>query len=43
MRGQGIDLQKELHEDMAQNFAKYPKRWGLTKADSNIDTRRFPT
>ena len=25
----GIDLQKEVHEDMITNFDKYPKNWGL--------------
>ncbi len=38
----GIDLQKEVHEDMASNFAKYPKKWGLTHTDKNIDHRRVP-
>jgi len=38
----GIDLQKEVHEDMAANFAKYPKLWGLKTADTNIDHRRVP-
>lgn len=38
----GIDLQKEVHEDMVKNFSKYPKKWGLKKADSNIDHRRVP-
>jgi uncharacterized protein YijF (DUF1287 family) len=38
----GIDLQKEVHEDMAKNFSKYPKTWGLTKTDTNIDHRRVP-
>ncbi|RZJ70024.1 DUF1287 domain-containing protein [Flavobacterium sp.] len=38
----GIDLQKEVHEDMAQNFAKYPKKWGLKTPDTNIDHRRVP-
>src|SRR3982750_4933101 len=36
----GVDLQKEVHEDMSQNFSAYPKRWGLTKTDANIDHRR---
>ena len=38
----GIDLQKEVHEDMRDNFDKYPnpKKWGLTKPDRNIDHRR---
>lgn len=38
----GIDLQKEVHEDMAANFSKYPKLWSLTKTDKNIDHRRVP-
>ncbi|MBL7883544.1 MAG: DUF1287 domain-containing protein [Bacteroidia bacterium] len=38
----GIDLQKEVHEDMAQHFAKYPKIWGLKSTDKNIDHRRVP-
>jgi len=38
----GIDLQKEVHEDMKLNFSKYPKKWGLTKTDINIDHRRVP-
>lgn len=41
-RAAGIDLQKELHEDMARNFAKYPKKWGARKPDKNIDHRRVP-
>jgi len=38
----GIDLQKEVHEDMLANFHLYPKTWGLTKPDPNIDHRRVP-
>ena len=38
----GIDLQKEIHEDMKDNFGKYPKLWGLSKTDKNIDHRRVP-
>ena len=38
----GIDLQKEVHEDMKANFDKYPKNWGLKKPDTNIDHRRVP-
>lgn len=38
----GIDLQKEIHEDMMKNFSKYPKKWGLKKTDTNIDHRRVP-
>ena len=42
LRVQGIDLQKEVHEDMKSNFEKYPKQWGLKKTDTNIDHRRVP-
>ncbi len=38
----GIDLQKEVHVDMASNFSKYPGTWGLKKTDTNIDHRRVP-
>lgn len=38
----GIDLQKEVHEDMKANFDKYPKNWGLKRPDKNIDHRRVP-
>jgi uncharacterized protein YijF (DUF1287 family) len=38
----GIDLQKEVHEDMKTNFDKYPKTWGLSRPDKNIDHRRVP-
>lgn len=38
----GIDLQKEVHEDMRAHFSSYPKNWGATKTDTNIDHRRVP-
>ena len=43
-RAVGIDLQKEVHEDMEQNFSAYPRRWRWLSAhtDSNIDHRRVP-
>ena len=41
-RAVGVDLQREVHEDMARNFRLYPKSWGLTKPDTNIDHRRVP-
>ena len=41
-RAVGIDLQKEVHEDMKSNFSRYPNNWGLTKTDTNIDHRRVP-
>jgi len=36
----GIDLQKELHEDMTGAWSEYPKKWGARGTDSNIDHRR---
>ena len=41
-RAVGIDLQKEVHEDMAANFAAYPRKWGRREPDPNIDHRRVP-
>lgn len=40
----GVDLQKEVHEDMKANFNKYPnlEKWGLKTTDTNIDHRRVP-
>ena len=40
----GIDLQKEVHEDIAKNFSAYPRkwRWLSPQPDSNIDHRRVP-
>lgn len=37
-----IDLQKEVHQDMAAHFKLYPKTWGLKTTDKNIDHRRVP-
>lgn len=42
LRVQGVDLQKGVHEDMAGHFGEYPKKWGLTAPDKNIDHRRVP-
>ena len=39
-RGTGLDLQKEIHEDMKRAFSAYPKNWDLKKPDANIDHRR---
>jgi uncharacterized protein YijF (DUF1287 family) len=43
-RALGIDLQKEVHEDMARNFSAYPHQGHglLTRPDPNIDHRRVP-
>jgi uncharacterized protein YijF (DUF1287 family) len=41
-RHAGVDLQVQMHEDMRGNFSAYPKTWGLTRPDRNIDHRRVP-
>jgi len=41
-RNAGVDLQKEVHDDMAANFSAYPQKWGLAHTDTNIDHRRVP-
>ena len=41
-RKAGVDLQKEVHEDMQSNFAVYPQKWSLKSPDTNIDHRRVP-
>lgn len=43
-RAVGVDLQKEVHEDMEKNFSLYPRqrRWLARRPDTNIDHRRVP-
>lgn len=43
-RAVGVDLQKEVHEDIEHNWGAYPhdSRWRQTRPDSNIDHRRVP-
>lgn len=41
-RAVGVDLQVRVHEDMTAAFASYPRAWGLSRPDSNIDHRRVP-
>ena len=43
-RALGVDLQKEVREDMVQNFSIYPQRWKWISGqpDSNIDHHRVP-
>lgn len=43
-RAVGVDLQKDVHEDMERNFSAYPqqRRWLLSHTDTNIDHRRVP-
>ena len=39
-RKAGIDLQKEVHEDMKAARSEYPTKWGANAPDKNIDHRR---
>lgn len=43
-RGVGVDLQKEVHEEMVKNWSDYPAKvkWRQTHPDANIDHRRVP-
>jgi uncharacterized protein len=41
-RHASVDLQVDVHEDMAANFSAYPKMWGMSRPDRNIDHRRVP-
>jgi uncharacterized protein YijF (DUF1287 family) len=41
-RGAGVDLQQEVHRDMQAHFPVYPRLWGLSAPDANIDHRRVP-
>jgi uncharacterized protein len=36
----GTDLQLLVNTDMKKNFSAYPKSWGLSRPDPNIDHRR---
>jgi uncharacterized protein YijF (DUF1287 family) len=36
------DLQREVHDDMRGSFRAYPRMWGGTAPDANIDHRRVP-
>jgi uncharacterized protein YijF (DUF1287 family) len=38
----GIDLQTDVHEEMQSHFDVFPKKWGLSQPDANIDHRRVP-
>jgi uncharacterized protein YijF (DUF1287 family) len=40
VRKLGVDLQKEVHEDMAEHFRAYPQLWSALGPDTNIDHRR---
>ena len=42
-RAVGVDLQKEIHEDIVRDFSAYPmSRWQQERPDRNIDHRRVP-
>jgi hypothetical protein len=43
-RAVGVDLQKEVHEDMKRDFAPYQHvgTWRAARPDANIDHRRVP-
>ncbi len=38
----GFDLQQAVNKDMKAHFSAYPKIWGLSRPDRNIDHRRVP-
>jgi uncharacterized protein len=40
LRKAGVDLQKEVHEDMKAARSAYPNKWGANNPDRNIDHRR---
>jgi uncharacterized protein len=39
-RGIGVDLQLLVNQDMRKAFTAYPRKWGLSRPDPNIDHRR---
>jgi uncharacterized protein YijF (DUF1287 family) len=43
-RAVGVDLQKEVHEDMVKSWEEYPPKakWHQFHPDTNIDHRRVP-
>ena len=42
LRGSGLDLQQQVHEDMRAHFDAYPRHWALRGPDRSIDHRRVP-
>jgi uncharacterized protein YijF (DUF1287 family) len=36
----GVDLQVLVNQDMRKAFTAYPRKWGLSRPDPNIDHRR---
>ena len=41
-RALGTDLQMLINDDMSEHFREYPRYWGLSEPDPNIDHRRTP-
>jgi uncharacterized protein YijF (DUF1287 family) len=41
-RALAIDLQRDLHREMKAHFDEFPKSWGASAPDTNIDHRRVP-
>lgn len=41
-RAVGTDLQLLINDDMSENFREYPRYWGLSVPDPNVDHRRTP-
>lgn len=41
-RALGTDLQMLINDDMSENFREYPRYWGLSEPDPNVDHRRTP-
>ena len=39
-RSVGVDLQLLVNQDMRKAFSAYPRNWGLSRPDRNIDHRR---
>jgi uncharacterized protein YijF (DUF1287 family) len=39
-RSIGVDLQLLVNQDMRKAFTAYPRKWGLSRPDPNIDHRR---
>jgi uncharacterized protein YijF (DUF1287 family) len=42
LRAANVDLQQLVHVDMKAAFSAYPRQWGLSRPDPNIDHRRVP-
>ena len=41
-RALGTDLQMLINDDMTEHFREYPRYWGLSEPDPNVDHRRTP-